>query len=74
MEILGFVNLKWAGFDEEGRKESEWYDIVPVAALRGVVPVLTIDYKAGGLVNEKPDSKKVYHINRFYTDTGEIEY
>ena len=68
--ILGCVNLKWA---REG-STNEWFDIVPLASLTGVVPVLTIDYKIRGLTPEKPDHDKIFHINRFFAASAEMVY
>ena len=70
MKILGCVNLRWAG---EG-KRAQWFDIVPVASLCGVVSVLTIDYPIRGLTTEKTDGEKRFHINRFFTDSAEIDH
>ena len=61
--ILGCVNLKWA---QEGIT-NEWFDIVSVASLTGVVPILTINYPIRGLAPEKPDHEKFFHINRFFS-------
>ena len=52
--IPGCVNLRWA---REGIT-NEWFDIVPVESLTGVVPVLTIDYPIRGLEPEKADAAK----------------
>ena len=70
MRILGCVNLRWSG---EGQR-AQWFDIVPVASLSGVVSVLTIDYPIRGLCAEKAENEKTFHINRFFTDSAEIKY
>ena len=68
--ILVCVSLNWA---REGMR-NEWFDIVPVASLTGVVPVVTIHYHIRGFQPEKADHEKIYYISRFFVASAEIIY
>ena len=68
--ILGCASLKWA---REGLA-NVWFDIVPVASLTGVVPVVTTDYQIRGLQPEKAEHEKKCYINTFFVPSAEIIY
>lgn len=74
MEKLGCVNLQWSGGENNKGETAAWFDIVPLDSIRGVIPVLTVDYPVRGIVKEKAEQKKFFHINRFFFDSAELVY
>ena len=59
MRRLGCVNLSWSG----GGTRPQWFDIVPVPSLTGVVPALTIGHVTQ-IATEKAVHEKIFHFNK----------
>lgn len=76
MKILECVNLRWARAehfnDDDNKSCGRWFDIIPAAAIRGVVQVVSVDYAVKGINPEKSWEKRTYHINRFFTNSKDI--
>lgn len=77
MTYLGCVNLKLSVSDRDSERSGSfegWYDIVPASSIRSVVHVVTIDHAIRHVCPESPWYDKIYHINRFYRESGEMSF